>query len=427
MTEICENCKPEFDKLLKKNQELEKRIEKLEKFLHAYENAHTPPSRLIFRPQKQNNDANKPRGRSEGHEGTTRAYKKPDRTLEKKKKKCDCGKKLKLLYSESMIIEEIPKPQPIIVTEFIINHYECSEHGQIVVKHEDCPESGRFGNNVLAQTSLMRFEQRLPLRKVHEALERFYEIEISPASIMDMTNRVSNALTPEYQELLGKIKKSDKVYADETGIRVDGKKYWIWTFTSDDAVLYVIHKSRGKKVVEEILGKDYQGVVVRDGFKAYDKYGIATQRCWAHILREAKSISDHCKESERFYENLCNLFDNTKIKLLKVKNKPLLKKRSEDALMDIISKHYACKRIKTLAKKIHNGFDDWFTFVIYDVEPTNNIAERSLRELVVIRKIIGGLRSVKSTKTYEIFMSCLATWKQNGADVMTNLLNALRS
>ena len=325
-----------------------------------------------------------------------------------------------------MIIEETPKPQPIIVTEFIINHYECEEHGEIVVKHKDCPKSGRFGNNILAQTALMRFEQRLPLRKVHEALERFFGIEISPTSIMDMTNRVSGALNPEYQEITAKIKKSKKVYADETVLKVDGKKYWIWTFVTDNAVLFIIRNSRGKKVVKEILD-GYKGVVVRDGYTAYDKYGIATQRCWAHIKREAESISDHCKEAKGFYGSLMDLFHDAQSKLETNSNKELLKRRSEEHLMNLISKSYKCRKVKELAKKIHNGFSDWFTFVIHDVEPTNNIAERSLREFIVIRKIIGGLRSVKSTETYETIMSCLATWKLNGLDVMSQFLNCLRS
>ncbi len=84
MSEICENCKPLFEKLLK-------RIEELEKRLALYENAHTPSSRLIFRSQGQNN--NKPRGRPKGCEGSTRAIPKPDRTLERKIKKCpDCNR-----------------------------------------------------------------------------------------------------------------------------------------------------------------------------------------------------------------------------------------------------------------------------------------------------------------------------------------------
>lgn len=425
MSEICENCKPLFEELKKENEELKRRIEKLEKFLHAYENAHTPPSRRFFKPLAQNN--NKQRGRPEGHEGTTRAYKKPDRTLEKKKKKCpNCNRKLKFLFNESLTIEEIPEPQPVIVTEFIINHYECKEHGEIVVKHEECPDSGRFGNNLLAQSAIMRFEERLPLRKIHDAFERQHHLDISPASIMNFTGRVSKALEAEYEGILAKIMNSKSVYVDETSLRIDGKNFWIWTFTTDDEKFYVIRDSRGKKVVKEILG-NYKGVVVRDGWKAYNNFGIATQRCWAHIKREAEQISDHCNEAKEFYENLMSLFTNTKIKLLKVKNKPLLKRRSEDRLSELLDNNNSCMKTMKIMQKIRNGFGDWFTFVIHNVDPTNNRAEQSLREFVVIRKIIGGLRSLSGAKIYEIVMSCFATWKKNNLNILDMLLICLRN
>jgi len=56
-----------------------------------------------------------------------------------------------------------------------------------------------------------------------------------------------------------------------------------------------------------------------------------------------------------------------------------------------------------------------FTCLIYlFVETTNNIAERALRELIVIRKIIGGLRSKCGATTFETMVTMLTTWKQQG-------------
>ncbi len=85
---------------------------------------------------------------------------------------------------------------------------------------------------------------------------------------------------------------------------------------------------------------------------------------------------------------------------------------------------YDDETLKKLVQKIRNGFDHWFTFIInHGVEPTNNRAERALRESVVQRKIIGTLRNEKGTHIYEVIMSVLATWKKQGK----NLQNALRA
>ena len=80
-----------------------------------------------------------------------------------------------------------------------------------------------------------------------------------------------------------------------------------------------------------------------------------------------------------------------------------------------------------LMNKIKNGFHRWFTFLTYpNVEPTNNTAERALREHVVIRKIIGGLRSMEGARVHEVIMSCFATWKLAGLNLFDTLVSFLR-
>ncbi len=76
--------------------------------------------------------------------------------------------------------------------------------------------------------------------------------------------------------------------------------------------------------------------------------------------------------------------------------------------------------------KISNGFEYWFTFITQSgVEPTNNRAERALRPLVVLRKILGTLRNGKGTSIHERLMTALATWGQNELDKLQMLLARL--
>lgn len=391
---------------------MEKRIAELEKRLAAYENAHTPSSRKIFkqRPRQSNGKI----GRPEGIKGTTRTFPKPDRQVEKKFDNCpECKGRLKFLYKESKITEDIPKPQPIIVTEFIVNHYHCGNCGEVVAKPDDCPD-GRFGTNVLAHCSMSRYEDRLPFRKINNFLKRNHNLEITPASIMNMTRKVSEKIEPEYQKIIDKIRISPFVHADETSISINGIRYWIWIFVAKDAVLCVIRKSRGKKVVNEILG-EYKGIVICDGWKAYLGFAFIIQRCWAHLLREAFAL-----DSKKIFEFLHNLF-------LDAKNKTITRDIAEERLRKIISRKYKDKKAMSLLQKIENGFNYWFTFLTYGVETTNNAAEQALREHVVIRKIIGCLRSLKGAKVHEIMMSCFATWKMQGLNLFDTLVSCLRS
>ena len=91
-------------------------------------------------------------------------------------------------------------------------------------------------------------------------------------------------------------------------------------------------------------------------------------------------------------------------------------------------REYANDRVRKLIGKISNGFDYWFTFIIHPgVEPTNNRAERALREHVILRKIVGTLRNGKGTSIHERIMTVLATWQQQGLNCFQMLRSSLAS
>jgi len=81
------------------------------------------------------------------------------------------------------------------------------------------------------------------------------------------------------------------------------------------------------------------------------------------------------------------------------------------------TREYATEKVIKLADKIKTASKSMLTFILHPkVEPTNNRAERALREHVVQRKIIGTLRNGKGTRIHETVMTMLATWKQRNLD-----------
>jgi transposase len=101
--------------------------------------------------------------------------------------------------------------------------------------------------------------------------------------------RVGDACKSEYALKVEKVRNAKWRYIDETGLKVNGQKWWLWIFrTNDDETLVVIRKSRGRKVLDEILGKNHPGLHIVERWSAYCKTAIL-QRCWSHLLREVKS------------------------------------------------------------------------------------------------------------------------------------------
>ena len=115
-------------------------------------------------------------------------------------------------------------------------------------------------------------------------------------------------LRPEYERILKRVRTADVVYTDETGLKVDGRQHWIWTFTTGGETLIAIRKSRGKKVLREVLGKDFKGVIVCDGWKSYASFTSRIQRCWAHLLREAECLAERIEEAKPISQSLHELY-----------------------------------------------------------------------------------------------------------------------
>lgn len=430
---ICENCRPYFKELEFRIIELEKKNGELEKRLLAYENAHTPPSKQRF-PKREKSLHIKKNGRPKGYPGSTRKFGEPDRVIKLTAKKCPyCHGKLgEPDKIERRMVEDLPKPVQTTITEFLKCFYICPHCGERVeTRHEDLPDIGNFGNNTLAQVSLMKFQDRLPYRKIKEALERQYGLTITPASILDFTRRVSDKLENHYNRIILRVRVSRFVYVDETGLKVDGEKYWIWIFVTATETLAVIRKSRGGNVLEETLGKDYQGIIICDGWKVYPKFTNNLQRCWAHLLRESDYLGRKVDEGKKLSERLHKFYRNLK-ELLDLDppdhERKVIKMNAEETLKEIVRKKYKSEKVIKFINKINNGMDHWFTFVMNPmIESTNNTGERGLREFVVQRKIIGTLRNEKGTQIYERSMTFIETWKQRGLNTREQLLNCLRS
>jgi len=343
-----------IEQLERENELLKAKIRELESRLAQYENAHTPPSLRRGKTRKKDRDTNdkgKP-GQKLGHKGVTRSFVAPDRQVELTMDRCpDCGAKLgSPLRIDSKIVEEIPEPQPIIVTEYKIAHYKCPCcRKEVAAKDPGCPHEGKFGNNVIALTTLLKYEDRLPHRKIHDAMRRLYGLKICPATILDLTRRAADAVRPEYDAILSKIRDAPILYVDETGIHVQGEKHWIWTFTTPSETFFVIRKSRGMKVLMEVLTRKFKGIIVCDGWKPYARFTNRIQRCWAHLLRESKDIAEKFEEAIPLHNALKELYDLL-TKALDTDPPPKVRetlwKLAREALRHWISKEYSVEKVR---------------------------------------------------------------------------------
>ncbi|MFC7056854.1 IS66 family transposase [Halovenus salina] len=439
-----DDLEQENEELKQENQQLRKENKRLRAKLRWYEGPHTPPSKDQANQDESSSsdgdeDDEQPRtdggspGRNPGHDPEWRTAPDPDREIEVT---CDCCPDCGEVFDESAgvsprLVEEIPDPQPPEVTQYNRHHYECHSCGsETVASHPDCPDEGQFGVNVIAQAALSRYDHRLPYRKIADRFEQLHGLEFTGASAWHATERAARAGRCEYERIRQHIQDAEVVHVDETGIKRDGEQAWIWTFTTEEHTLYAVRESRGSDVPAEVLGEDFAGTVICDGWRAYPAFSETLQRCWAHILREAEQAAEQQDEGEPIYRALKQLYVALQTQLesdLSLRERAELQRVARRELESLIERSVPDGPVATLLGKIEGGLDHWLTFVGEPaVSPTNNAAENALREPVVLRKLIGTLRNDRGMFVHETLLSLLATWSQQGRNLYEELKRVAR-
>lgn len=422
-------------KLEKDIDQLKKEKEALEKELRKYKNPNTPPSanqHLKPTSSKTVDVKSHKRGAPLGHQGTNKPKNEATESRHIVGDGCPLchSTKFHVVGQKHQQQEDIPTDIMPITVDIIRDICQCDKcHLKFVARDNQTPLQGRYGINLVGLVIFLRFIVRGVLRKSVTFLNASFALRMSPASVQAIVERAAKAAKAEYEQLKKRISEARIVYADETSFSVLGINWWVWVFRSDTDLLLVIRNSRGSNVLEEILGRQYSGILVCDCWRAYDFLSFASiQRCWAHLLRKSKELFDTIA-GKHFHQKLSALFDEIKRfngnehtekqRLRKYK----LMTRKLQKLTAYYSRYEECKGV---VKYIDFHIESWFTCIkIAGIEPTNNFAEQAIRETVMVRKIIGAFRSVQGTKTYETLASLIATWQLQKLDIKRELMRML--
>lgn len=450
----CRECRPlrtQVARLQARLKDLEMENRTLRRRLALHENSNTPPSVRATSPgwqggpstgTEKGTEKRKRPGQKPGHPGVTRPPLVPDQEETLSLKVCPngVGHRLGESRNEDRFQIELPPPQKAWVTLYHVEVRYCEDCGAWV----SAPLPGGswqpgYGPHFKAEVVESRITERLPLRRLQRRLMRYGQ-KVSLRTLEQLLFGASDRLKGEYEELLRRIRLAKVVYADETSFRVAvaGKKWWLWVFTTTDGdVLLVMRPSRGEDVVREVLGEGFAGkVVVCDGWKAYPSLRLLLlQRCWAHLVRKAREASERhprdwrvrklSKELSALYRWSTRRAEAT----TEVKARAELRRKAERKLRSLVQRYEGSRSsvVQSVLTYVRNGEPWWFTFIDHEgVEPTNNRAERALREAVVIRKIIGTLRSKRGAEAFERLMTVVLTWQNQGRPLHDELVAALQ-
>lgn len=220
------------------------------------------------------------------------------------------------------------------------------------------------------------------------------------------------------------------VHADETGWREDGIPGYIWTLSTERNCLLHRDASRAGAVIDDLLGEDFGGILVTDFYAAYDHLPGRKQRCWAHLWRDIDALETEVPtdtELAAWVAGVRAIYDLAKGERPAAERgttpaaahaREARARGYEQQLLTLCPETMAQDRPEaTLGKRIRRYLQELFVFVaVPGVPHTNNAAERSLRPLVIARKVSGGTRSQAGSTCRMRLASIAATARLRGLD-----------
>ena len=319
---LCE-MSDKIESLQKRVGELEKIVARLSK--NSSNSSKPPSSDDITKPKPKNkNEEKRNIGAQPGHPRNERSPF-PEEDIDKfhdyKLASCpDCHGEVIPLDMEPRIIQQVELKE-ILVTKEEHRSYPvwCKNCGKI--HYMPFPPSvykeGLFRERLTALVAYMKHVDHASFSTIRKFIRDVCKIKISRGYLRKVIGKVSDSLEEPYKELLDLLPLEKVVNVDETGHKENGDKFWTWVFRTSLYVLFKIDKSRGSKVLIEVLGKEFNGVLGCDYFSAYRKYmkdfGIMVQFCIAHLIRDIRFLISFPDVETRVYgekllESVKNLF-----------------------------------------------------------------------------------------------------------------------
>lgn len=427
--------------LEKAQAEIERLRKELEEALRRLKRQAAPFSR-----QKRKKNPKRPGRKSGAEYGKQENRPIPDRVDEAipvpLPQQCQCGGLT--LYDETR-----PQYQEDIVRKTIVRRFDveighCSCCGRRVQGRHPLQTSDalgaaqvQVGPEALSLAAHLNKEMGISHERVARVLELGYGFEVSRSGLCRAVLRLGEKADPTYQQLRCEVQHSAVNGVDETGWRVGATLHWLWVSVSPEVTVYDILPGRGFDQAASILGQDYPGWLIHDGWAPYYRFRNAFhQSCLSHLMIRCQHLIETVSPAAAsFPSRVLALFqkglalrDRYAGQEISAQGLAIATGRLEAALDRLLGKTYRAAANQRLAKHLGHEQPWLFTFLhCPGIDATNNAAERALRPAVIARKTWGGNRTHAGARAQKILLSVLRTCRQQGKDSFERMVGLLRS
>lgn len=357
---------------------------------------------------------------------------------------CDlCNGPVRVASEERQYQIDLPEIRPQ-TTEFVLQVSECTQCGHRMkgrhprqTSEAVGPAGVQMGPGVISLATYLNKVGGLSYGKITALLEQVAGLKVERSTLCRALLRTASKVQPLYQELVETMRTSPVVYPDESGWRVGGFSAWLWAFTNRRETVYSIAPGRGFTEAAEVLGEEYAGTLVADGWAPYRCFAQAThQTCLAHLLRRCGDMLETAQGgAARFPRRVKKILlaalavrDRREAQTISPQGVRIAKGRLVAQMDRLLSGHFTHEGNRRLAKHLRRYRQALFLFLDRnDLEATNWPAEHAIRPAVVNRKSCAGNRTRRGAEAQAILMSLLRTCQQRGLNSLSTFTTILRN
>lgn len=295
----------------------------------------------------------------------------------------------------------------------------------------------QLGPQAVALAVVLNKDLGLPYAKIARLWRERFGLTVTASGLVHAVRRAARQAAPTYEALRATVRGSPVVTPDETSWRVAADLQWLWAFVTPETTVYAIQPGRGLAQAAAVIGADYAGVLVRDGWQSYRQFtGALHQSCLAHLLRTCRTLLlEHpghpfVTEVKAVLQAALAVRDRYRAGHLTERGLAITRGQLIARLGRRLS-GTPSRQLKVQRFQAHLivEFAGIFSF-LFDptLDATNWRAEQALRPAVVTRKVSGGgNRTARGAQTQQVLASVLRTAAQRGLDrtaVLVELLQA---
>lgn len=354
----------------------------------------------------------------------------------------DCGGSVKKTGTAKQYQEEIPPVRPVL-RQFEIEVGCCTGcrrrvQGRHALQTSDAIGAAgvQLGPNAVALAACLNKQMGLSFGKVSTLLLERFGLSVTRGGLSQALDRLARRALPSYEALIETVRGSPMVVPDETGWKEGGHLVWMHAFTTPTETVYRIARGRGYAEAVAVLGADFGGTLVRDGWAPYRKFVHANhQTCVGHLLRRCKELLIHhphstwLREVKKVLQDALSVRDRFKGGKLSRRGLDVARGRLAGRLVRLLEDRHRIKALDRFGRHLITEFPAIFTFLIdTTLDATNWRAEQALRPAVITRKVNGGgNRTRKGAQTQQVIATIIRTGTQRELDQCEIFVEMLRS